>query len=95
MGPPGSNICTPPNRSIYPLYRRKGGAEAVPGCLDIILEVVPGGPETIPRYISEALESISEALEHIQLYFRGYSGACVSPVAFRELACELFESTGS
>ncbi len=40
---------------------------------------------TLSRYVSEALENISEALEYIQGYIKGYSGARVSPVAFREV----------
>ena len=48
-------------------------------------EIVPGDPVMISRYISEALEGITEALKHIQGYFRGYSGVRVSPVAFRFL----------
>ncbi len=56
---------------------RKGGVGIASRCLDILLEVVPEDPEAISRYISEALEGISEALEHIQGVFRGYVGARV------------------
>ena len=67
----------------YTPYIEEGvGQDRFYGVRDLF-QTVPGDRGNISRYISEALEGITEALEHTQGYIRGYSGASVSPMYTR------------
>ncbi len=82
MGPPGSHMYTPLNRSTYPYIEEGDFGDRFLVSRDLS-EILLGGLKHMFGYISELLEGISEGLEDIQGYIRGYSGDRVSPVAFR------------
>ena len=77
MGPPGSDIYTPHNRSIYSLHV----IEDCPDYLVAFPNPFRGISILFPDMSPRLSKASPEALEHIKGSIRGYSDARVSPIA--------------